>query len=211
MNRASACIAAASLLAGCYASHRLPPDGRDGGPPMDAPAPDAGEPLEPGICRQGCALPSDCSGRSLRTCEDGACYFVGCSSDADCPPTGGCYRELRQCRPRCETTADCPELGSDPGEVACMDGLCLFVGCPSDAWCDGYVARFDLEGTYRCVSRRAGTLPRCWRVCATEADCVTTGATHPSECASGFCQLAACTADTQCRSWHADDWVCAAR
>lgn len=182
-----------TLILGCHGSHVVDlPDG----------LPDGG--VADGVCARPCASDVDCDAEEA--CHAGACEWVGCAVDADCPADQGCDAPSRHCMPRCAADDECPAAGPD-GPVLCLSGLCRHRGCPSDAWCR---AQMD-EGpgaVYRCQRPGRGEVKRCDRVCATDADCVSSENRHPARCHYGYCVFDACASDAQCSDWHDPSFAC---
>lgn len=102
-------------------------------------------------CTRACTTPADCDGGNPAhdadnyACVDGACDYLGCSSDAECSDTFGAGFQCvqfqgvlgKECWQGCQTSADCdlgsPALSSD--NFACNEGICDYTSCHDDAEC----------------------------------------------------------------------------
>ncbi|NMB75864.1 MAG: hypothetical protein GYA21_12150 [Myxococcales bacterium] len=85
-------------------------------------------------------------------CTEGACEYLGCLSDEECQAVPSMesylcrslYGSWPFCQPGCATAADC-DLGSpayDADNYACRDGLCVYLGCRSDAECRASITAY---------------------------------------------------------------------
>ncbi len=94
-----------------------------------------------GRCGPECEVDSECS--VFETCQENECVYVGCQSDRECvlglsasnptqdPRLSVCVVEegVGTCVFPCEIDAQCA-----PTEV-CLDGVCEYIGCETDAEC----------------------------------------------------------------------------
>ena len=101
------------------------------------------------LCHVACNGPSDCDLGSAPydadnyNCENGACAYTGCNSDAECQALGN-YRcrtaagaTVATCQAACATVNDC-DMGSAPYDVdnySCEDDVCVYQGCNGNAEC----------------------------------------------------------------------------
>ena len=182
------------------------------------------------FCVERCVAPSDCATSAASVdadnwaCEDGACRYLGCLSDAECDATFGgavgAYRcvdggaGLRQCVEACATREDCATAGApslDADNWACETGACRYQGCNDDAEC---TAAFAAQGgTWRCVDF-PGAQPACVEACETRDDCASPAASVDADnyaCAQGLCQYLGCISDAECQetfSAAGGSWAC---
>ncbi len=85
------------------------------------------------------------------SCEQGACLYTGCNSDAECQSLGKyvChdFSGTSFCALTCITASDCDYGGGaayDADNYSCDSGVCVYTGCNSDAECKSlgnYVCR----------------------------------------------------------------------
>jgi hypothetical protein len=109
-------------------------------------------------CVNRCTTTADCDfGDAFAdadnfACNDGACLYTGCNTDAECEATfpGTLCRDIGPfffCVNSCNTTAHCAGSGPahDADNYSCVDSVCDYTGCHSDAECDaedpGYICR----------------------------------------------------------------------
>lgn len=104
-------------------------------------------------CFPGCTQPADCAlpiesqSEDNWECVEGGCRTKGCLSDAECQADyGGSYRcrttgvTIPFCAPTCVAPADCVTGGGpayDADNYACNESFCDYIGCESDAACQG--------------------------------------------------------------------------
>lgn len=106
-------------------------------------------------CVPGCSAGQDCGlpaagilyDQDNYECNEGACVFSGCNTDAECQDSMGeasvCVDPFNigqnNCYASCNTREDC-ELGGasaayDADNFNCENGLCLYTGCRNDEEC----------------------------------------------------------------------------
>jgi len=98
-------------------------------------------------CVQACSSAADCSldfaymDEDNYRCEQGACVYEGCNSDAECAELGDyvCHRSggFSSCLAACESASDCAMDGlyADADNYSCGEGACVYTGCNSDTEC----------------------------------------------------------------------------
>jgi hypothetical protein len=100
-------------------------------------------------CLKPCVTPADCSlgvpvwDADNNTCDDGACVYHGCNTDAECDATypGRVCRPdgtgTKSCWQPCTAAAECTttDPAFDADNYPCTDGLCRYLGCHNDAEC----------------------------------------------------------------------------
>jgi hypothetical protein len=125
-------------------------------------------------CRPSCSVPADCVTSTAAaydadnwSCDAGACAYLGCHDDAECGAGRRCADGpvgVPNCTATCATTADCDMVGGSFGPFACTGGLCLFTGCPSDAYCAA-----EVGPTAVCRPQPVG-VAMCVTPCSTDAE-----------------------------------------
>jgi hypothetical protein len=107
-----------------------------------------------GRCEAPCVVDEQCP--LFHACEIGECVEVGCQSDREC----ALY--LNDDRARCaEGACGVPceadwQCSSEPGQLAldvCVEGVCTFVGCETDAECRAYLGLENELGGVEAVCR----------------------------------------------------------
>jgi len=174
------------------------------------------------ICLPSCATASDCALGAAGTaydednyaCDQGACVYLGCYSDAECDvtQTGSLVCRAQAgatptCVTACATNAECGIPGDTagpygPDNYACDDGGCRFTGCNGDAEC-------QTLGDYVCTE--AGGFSYCIQSCQVPTDCVIAGAGAAYDadnygCNAGTCAYLGCLSDRECAALG--DYIC---
>jgi hypothetical protein len=166
------------------------------------------------LCRPVCSSPADCATPNSPaydadnyTCQNGACIYAGCLSDAECnAQTPGWLCRLlplvgtKACVKACGTPADCAASSGatyDADNYTCDSGGCTHHGCNNDAECNQ-----DYPGR---VCRPDGTGEKsCYPTCTTVQDCASSGgAAYDADnyaCVSGLCNYLGCQSDAECAS-----------
>jgi len=193
------------------------PDRDAGGAPGD----DAGPPTPAlDFCQLGCTTEADCTTASPAfdmdnyRCAGGLCEYTGCVDDAECqatfssvdyvcrdPGTG-----LRSCLEGCAVSADCGSASPafDADNYACDSGTCRYLGCNTDAECQG-----TFSADYGCIAAEPPPTPlpipvaarNCLQRCATASDCASDSGAFGAdnyECADGACRYRGCNSDSEC-------------
>ncbi len=93
-----------------------------------------------GHCGPVCESDTECG--LFESCKNNECVYVGCQTDRECilsavssegqdPRLFECFVEdgIGTCRFPCEIDAQCPTT------QVCLDGLCEYIGCETDAEC----------------------------------------------------------------------------
>ncbi|HEX6767349.1 MAG TPA: hypothetical protein VF103_17745 [Polyangiaceae bacterium] len=102
-------------------------------------------------CIPGCSVSADCSlgipayDADNYTCDNGGCIYRGCNNDMECDALIAgrvCRRDASgygSCWEPCLSASDCILNGAayDEDNFTCTGGLCTYVGCHSDAECNG--------------------------------------------------------------------------
>ncbi len=166
------------------------------------------------VCIPACVTASDCVigppesafDEDNYLCEDGACRYTGCISDAECDLANNgnlvCRAQnglVPSCVTACTSNAECGNSNDTsgpfgPDNYACDDGGCRFAGCKDDAECQtlgGYVCDTFDEIAY------------CVLGCVIAEDCVTVDAAAPYDannyaCERGRCTYTGCVSDREC-------------
>lgn len=119
--------------------------------------------------------------------------------------------EVPYCRQTCGSPADCVTQGSpltDVDNYACTGGECVYLGCLSDAECQGAFQSAD----WVCRAFVAGA-PSCTRRCTAVADCVVASTLLDADnyaCTQGGCHWLGCKSTQECvDAYQSSDWVCA--
>jgi hypothetical protein len=168
------------------------------------------------VCVKSCQTSADCEqgGPAFSAehyeCTGGKCKYLGCTSDTECEATFGAQYDacgaasglaaVPLCVKSCQTSADCdtgaPAFSADNYE--CAGGKCKFLGCTSDAECEGtFGAQYDVCS----ADTGLGPLPQCVKSCQTSADCDTGAPAFSAdnyECAGGKCKSFGCLSDAEC-------------
>ena len=167
----------------------------------------------PSYCVQSCTSNADCELGSQAfdadnyDCNEGACTYTGCNSDAECEswiPGYVCVGDatgMASCLQGCTTNADC-DLGVaayDADNYECTSGGCTYSGCNSDAECESWLAGFvcaeDATGMASCVPG-----------CTSNAECDLGSAAYDAdnyECNGGGCIYSGCNSNEECESEEA--------
>lgn len=197
-------------------------DGGDGGGDSDGGDGDGDGDSDVDVCIQACATAADCAlgaagsayDEDNYACDQGACTYLGCYSDAECDvgQTGSlvCRANpgtLPTCVMACSSSAECGIPGDTsgpfgPDNYACDDGGCRYLGCNTDAEC-------QTLGDYACDE--SGGTAACIQSCQVPTDCVSDGAEAPFDednygCEAGICTYLGCTSDRECAVFG--DYVC---
>lgn len=174
-------------------------DDSGGGPDAarvaDAGAPDAVHVAE---CVRTCGVPADCVPPGATpdrdadnwACDSGACRWLGCKSNAECPTgeTCGYFAVAPTCWTQCAAPADCA-IGAtitSADNWTCSAGACTWLGCIADDECQA-----EYGAGYHCLSTFG--FPGCYQTCTTAAEC---GASEV--CVLGAC-LYQCASATTCQ------------
>lgn len=198
------------------------PNGREASAPVLSEA----STNELGECIHPCSSVDDCGPiPEFRACENGACVWIGCQTDAQCEnrATPG-YPQVcrpfsdgtRECADVCQTLADCgpvtPGSRAEAGLIDCVDGGCVPIGCQRDAQCHTPAV---------CGAQERGA-SQCMFPCETVADCarsaqIELGLDGPDPndpfttedafvCRHGLCRgKLGCKQDADCTRWFGDE------
>lgn len=115
----------------------------------------------------------------------------------DTPEPAQQHGSVGECIYPCTTAADCPaEQFAVPGDLACVDGACVFTGCVDDAQC-----RAVIDEPTVCRQDAISSAPICIQGCQTRDECVD-GYSHPDQaqvdCVDGACEFIGCTTEEEC-------------
>lgn len=161
------------------------------------------------VCLAPCSTPADCAVPNAPAfdvdnyaCDDGACRYLGCNTDAECMAQGDfvCRDQfgLSTCLVGCTTPSDCGVQTSpayDADNYACDAGACIYTGCNSDAECQASVG-----SNYACRAM-AGGVASCFPTCTTAADCDLGQPANDADnyaCDDGLCIYQGCNSDAEC-------------
>ncbi len=180
------------------------------------------------VCTPGCATVADCVtadpppgyGLANYVCDQGVCRYTGCHSDADCASaTASVYgvavcedvgAPISVCLSACAVPADCAlQSGAEAysaDNYACDAGVCVYLGCLSDAEC----AESFLSDDYACDATQP--IPSCMRKCSAPEDCAIASPAYDGDnwqCKAGFCVYQGCNTQAECDAM-APGFVCTA-
>ena len=160
----------------------------------------------PPYCQPGCNTTADCDLGSAAydpdnySCDQGACIYTGCNSEAECQAVNLTCQDVGGvpvCLIPCSVAADC-EIGGgaayDADNYSCDQGGCIYTGCNSDAECLSM-------GSYLC--RDGGGMDICQPACITTADCDLGAAPYDADnysCDDGVCHYLGCNSDQECQA-----------
>ncbi|RMG96704.1 MAG: hypothetical protein D6705_10520 [Deltaproteobacteria bacterium] len=165
-----------------------------------------------GFCAPSCTTPADCvtgmptaaTDEDNYACEQGACRYLGCHDDTECPDGGGfvtfvCAQpsadQVPVCSVACTAPADCVLSPMDSADnYECIDGGCFNKPCTETGTCqEGFVCAPDLW-----LGDEDAT-PGCTYPCETVDDCgMLAGVGQPLACEGGACVYKTCGTDADC-------------
>jgi len=172
----------------------------------------------PAYCAQSCTSNADCGlGQEAFDadnfdCNEGACLYTGCNSDAECESwlAGYVCAEVfgvSICLQGCDTSADCGLEGiaaHDADNYECTSGSCQYSGCNSNEECE------SLGEGLVCLENAQG-LSACVQGCDTNADCDLGNAAQDAdnhECTGGGCIYSGCNSDEECEESLGAEYIC---
>lgn len=176
-------------------------------------------------CLTACTTAADCGQSGTPAfdennyrCDDGACVYRGCETDAECHEQFSsdfrCYQDssIATCRQTCSTPADCafPDaLSHQEDNYLCSNGVCTWMGCNNDDDCAG-----GQSGEFRCFDARDlpnADVPTCRKVCDTASDCAQATELYGEdnyECRNGGCVWTGCNSTAECEGMLNTDLIC---
>lgn len=175
------------------------------------------------VCVMSCTTAADCAipnsfPATEFACENGACVYKGCTSDAICQQVFNSQAYLcrdslgiKMCVRACATAEGCAlDQGTYSADnFTCNVDFCDFKGCLNDEECSITM----LTDGYRCAAMAGSTLKSCQKSCASPAECGMDSspayASTQYACELGICVYKGCPSDTACKeSMVNQSYVC---